>query len=97
FGFRILRRIIQDLHGDWWISDQGSAASNDWRIEEFNIQDLRWRKLNMETIIEEQKFQTVDLSRIQKIGFTDSMIGGDSQACSRLDWIEVYAGSAKKG
>lgn len=94
FGFRVLRIILQDVNGDWWVSDQGSSASNDWRIEEFNIQDLRWRKLNINTMIEDHKFsQVIDLSRIEKIGFTDLMTGGDSQACSRLDWIEVHAGS----
>lgn len=92
FGFRILRIIIQHSNGTWWVSDQGSIASNDWRIEEFNIQDLRWRELNINTMIESHNFsQDIDLSMIEKIGFTDLMTGGDSNACSRLDWIEVYA------
>jgi hypothetical protein len=32
----------------------------------------------------------LDLSRVDEIGFTDLMPGGGSDACSRLDWIEVY-------
>ena len=31
-----------------------------------------------------------DLSRVDEIGFTDLMVGGQSEACSRLDWVEVY-------
>jgi hypothetical protein len=30
-----------------------------------------------------------DLSNVEEIGFTDLMRGGGSEACSRLDWIEV--------
>jgi hypothetical protein len=31
-----------------------------------------------------------DLSNVEEIGFTDLMAGGQSKACSRLDWIEVH-------
>jgi hypothetical protein len=30
---------------------------------------------------------------VDEIGFTDLMTGGASDACSRLDWIEVYGKS----
>ncbi len=97
FGFRTLHLIVEDSEGNWWIADQGSAASHDWRIAEFNMQDLRWRKLDIENIVEEHKFSDeIDLTKIDKIGFTDLMTGGNSQACSRLDWIEVYAGGVER-
>ncbi len=97
FGFRTLRLIVQQENGDWLVADQGDGASDDWRIREFNVQDLRWRKLDIETVIEyHQYIKEPELSRIQKIGFTDLMIGGNSQACSRLDWIEVYAESESR-
>ena len=90
-GFRVLRLIVQQESGDWLIADQGDEASDDWRIREFNIQDLRWRKLNIETVVEEHVYVSdPDLTGIRKIGFTDLMVGGGSKACSRLDWIEVY-------
>jgi hypothetical protein len=54
--------------------------------------NIKWRKLNMELIVEEHPVVTdADLSRVKQIGFTDFMTGGNSRACSRLDWIEVYA------
>ena len=36
------------------------------------------------------------LNLVDKIGFTDLMNGGLSDACSRVDWIEVYANPVKR-
>jgi len=91
-GFRTLRIIIELDSGTWLVSDQGDDASNDWRIKEFNIADIEWRNLNIDTVTEEHPIiENPDLTKIRRIGFTDLMIGGRSKACSRLDWIEVYA------
>ena len=96
-GFRVLRLIVQLTSGEWLIADQGDDASHDWRVREFNMIDLKWRKLNIDTVIEEHPvLMNPDLSRVAQIGFTDLMIGGQSRACSRLDWIEVYAHSANQ-
>ena len=91
-GFRQLHLIIQTASGDWFVADQGDPASSDWRVREFIITDLNWRKLNIDTVVEEHPIITdLDLAHVTQIGFTDLMIGGMSRACSRLDWIEVYA------
>jgi hypothetical protein len=45
----------------------------------------------MENIIEGKAVLLPDLSDVVEIGYTDLMPGGQSNACSRLDWIEVYA------
>jgi hypothetical protein len=66
-------------------------VSTDWRIREFNVGDIRWRKLNIETVVEGPYVEDPDLSAVDQLGFTDLMRGGKSDACSRLDWIEVYA------
>ena len=52
--------------------------------------DLRWRKLNITSVIEGDWATNPNLSRVEEIGWTDLMRGGESAACSRLDWIEVY-------
>ncbi len=97
YGFRVLRLIVKQASGDWLVADPGDGASNDWRISEFNIQDLRWRKLDIETMIESHPFvEQPDLPKIQQIGFTDLMKGRGSKACSRLDWMEVYAAKVAK-
>lgn len=91
-GFRTLRIVVQTEAGQWLVGDRGDSASADWRVREFNLADLRWRNLLIETVIEEDPvLSDPDLSRVTHIGFTDLMLGGNSRACSRLDWIEVYA------
>ena len=64
--------------------------SEDWREREFIVADLSWRRLDIEKVIEGRHVNAPDLSRVVEIGFTDLMTGGGSDACSRLDWIEVW-------
>ncbi len=91
FGFHHLHIIIKLADGNWLISDLFDDASTDWRIREFNVGDIHWRKLNIGNITEGPKVENPDLTRVEQIGFTDLMRGGKSDACSRLDWMEVYA------
>jgi hypothetical protein len=92
-GFRMLRVVLKPSGGQWLVSDQYDPASNDWRIREFNIGDIRWRRLDIKKVVEGEWVNAPDLSRIEEVGFTDLMPGGQSVACSRLDWIEVYGKS----
>ena len=48
------------------------------------------------TVIEGNIVDSHDLCRVDEIGFTDLMNGGLSAACSRVDWLEVYADPVKK-
>jgi hypothetical protein len=93
FGFRCLHVIIKLADGTWLVSDQSDGQSKDWRIHEFNISDIRWSKLDINSVIEGEEVSNPDLSKVDEIGFTDLMKGGQSIACSRLDWIEVYGKS----
>jgi hypothetical protein len=92
-GFRCLRLVIKLADGNWLVSDQCDDDSKDWRIHEFNIMDINWYRLNINSVIEGTRVSNVNLSRVDEIGFTDLMTGGGSDACSRLDWIEVYGKS----
>lgn len=89
-GLRQLRIVLKLANGKWLISDQFDGPSKDWRIKEFNIDDITWHKLDPERIAEIGIAPKPDLSQVEEIGFTDLMPGGKSQACSRIDWIEVY-------
>ena len=89
-GFRQLHIVLKLEDGTWLVSDLSDGSSKDWRIREFNIMDINWYSLNIETISEMRPVKDPDLSRVAEIGFTDLMAGGSSPACSRLDWIEVY-------
>jgi hypothetical protein len=85
-----LRVILKLESGAWLVSDQHDDESGDWRVREFTVSDLRWRALDIATLVEGRRAESPDLSRVAEVGFSDLMRGGRTQACSRLDWIEVY-------
>ena len=89
-GFRQLRIILKQHDGKWLISDLYDGPSKDWREFEFNLADIQWYNFDPEAIYEKGPAENPDLSKIDEIGFTDLMRGGQSISCSRLDWIEVY-------
>ena len=89
-GFRRLRLILQLGDGSWVVSADADGPSRAWRIHEFHIADVRWRALDINTVVEGAWVDDPDLSGVRAVGFTDLMAGGRSRACSRLDWIEVY-------
>lgn len=89
-GFREARIILKLADGTWLVSDQSDPASTDWREREFNVADLRWRRLDIRNVIEGDWVAKPDLSRVDEIGWTDLMVGGGSAACTRIDWIEVW-------
>jgi len=96
FGFRELHIILKLADGGWLVGDLSDGSTADWRIREFNIQDITWHTLDIENITEGKPVENPELSKVDEIGFTDLMSGGKSVACSRLDWIEVYASSVKR-
>jgi hypothetical protein len=92
-GYRQLRIIVKLASGAWLVGDAADGPSTDWRVREFNLGDLRWRTLDIDQVLEGNWVERPDLSRVDEIGFTDLARGGGTPACSRLDWIEVYAAS----
>jgi hypothetical protein len=96
-GFRHLRIIVKLGDGTWLVSDANDGPSVDWREREFPIADIHWRKLNIQTIVESEWVEKPDLSRVQEVGWTDLMTGGNTPASSRVDWIEVYGRPVKRG
>ena len=95
-GFRELHIILKLADGTWLVSDQSQGASKDWQIYEFNLADVNWYTLDIKNIVEGKPVPNPDLSRVDEIGFTDLMRGGQSIACSRLDWIEIYGKKLKR-
>ena len=89
-GYRQLRIILKLADGTWLVGDQADGASADWRERELNVSDLRWRRLDVQKVVEGAWVEKPDLRKVDEVGFTDLMIGGGSPACSRLDWIEVW-------
>ena len=95
-GFRELHIILKLSDGTWLVSDATDALSKDWRIKEFNIQDIQWMSLDIATMTEKKWVENPDLTNVVEIGWTDLMKGGGSEACSRVDWIEVDGYSVKR-
>lgn len=89
-GYRQLRIILKLSSGQWLVSDAADGDAVDWREKEFPLGGIRWRRLDIQKIVEGAWVEKPDLTRVDEIGFTDLMTGGASVACSRLDWIEVY-------
>jgi hypothetical protein len=95
-GFRQLRIVLRLADGKWLVSDLYDDASADWRVREFNVGDIHWRALDIKTVVEGAWVEKPDLSKVREIGWTDLMPGGQSIACSRVDWIEVYGKAVKR-
>jgi hypothetical protein len=89
-GFRELRLILKLGDGTWLIGDQSDGPSQDWRVREFNVSDIRWRRLDIAKVTEGAWVDRPDLAKVSEIGWTDLMSGGGTPASSRVDWIEVY-------
>jgi len=90
-GFRRLHLILKLAGGAWLVSEPVEAASTDWRESEAVLQDLHWRRLDIRTLVEGAAVEHPDLSRVDEIGWSTLMTGGNTPACSRVDWIAVYA------
>jgi hypothetical protein len=94
-GFHYLHPILKLADGTWLIGDKAASLSTNWVESEIQLVDVRWRRLDIENVIEARDGYWVDypdLSRVEEIGFTDLMRGAGhgSGGGSRVDWIEVY-------
>jgi hypothetical protein len=89
-GFRQLHLVLRVDASTWLVSEEFDGASEQWREHDFPIRNVRWRGLDIATVVEGKPSTTPDLSRVTAVGFTDLMRGGGTPASSRLDWIEVY-------
>jgi|SRR5690349_14436314 hypothetical protein len=94
-GFHYLHPIVKLADGTWLIGDKAASFSTNWVESEIQLLDVRWRRLDIEDVVEGRDGYWVDypdLSRVEEIGFTDLMRGAGhgSGGGSRVDWIEVY-------
>lgn len=89
-GLHWLRIVLKLADGTWLVSEAADGPSSDWRIKEFVLADTRWFRLDINEILVLAPVPRPDLTRVDEIGFTDLMRGGNTPSSSRLDWIEVY-------
>jgi hypothetical protein len=94
-GLHMLRPILKLADGTWLVGDHVDSFSIDWHPSEFSIGDVRWRKLDINKVVEAPDGQWVskpDLSKVDEIGFTDLMAGSGHGpgGWSDVGKIEVY-------
>ena len=51
-GFRNLRLTLKLADGTWLVSDYAEGPSVDWHESEFSIAGIRWRRMDIKTIVE---------------------------------------------
>ena len=101
-SFHVLRPVIKLADGTMLVADYGETGSTYWRETEFYPSDIpRWRAMNAATADMGRDTAwktTVDLTRVDEIGFTDLSggAGHGAEGNSALDWIEVYGNPVKR-
>lgn len=89
-GGRAIRMVLKTANGTWLVSEQADTLQGAWHEWSARMQDLQWRRLDIERVAEGPPVQPPDLSRVTEVGFTDLMRGGGSPASTRVDWLEVW-------
>lgn len=101
-SFHVLRPVIKLADGTMMVGDYGEIGSTYWRENEFFLVDIpRWRAMNPATadMGRDTAWKTsVDLNRVDEIGFTDLSggAGHGAEGNSALDWIEVHGNPVKR-
>lgn len=89
-GAHVLKVILELADGTWLVSEQGFGATPDWHVFSVDLAKLRWRRLDIHAIQAGQRLRDPNLKEVRSVGWTDLMVGGGSNACTRVDWIEAY-------
>ena len=87
---RILHVVLGLDDGSWLVSSRGTGETPDWHEFTIDLSGIDWQMLNIDTVSAIDKVVNPDLTRVRSIGFTDLERGGQSESCSRIDWIEVF-------
>jgi hypothetical protein len=101
-SFHVLRPLVKLTDGTIYIGDYGEPGSTYWRETEFYPSDIpRWRQMNPETadMMRNANWKnSIDLSKVDEIGFTDLSRGAGhgAEGNSAVDWVEVYGQPIKR-
>jgi hypothetical protein len=92
-GFHQVRPIVKLADGTWLVGDHTSGTTVDWIVDEFNLSDVKWLKLDINRVVTTGNYvNNVDLSKVDEIGFADLMPGSGHGpgGWSDVAQIEVY-------
>jgi len=92
-GFHEVRPIVKLADGTWLVGNHTSGTTTDWIVDEFNLSDVKWLKLDITRLVTTGNYvNNVDLSKVDEIGFVDLMpsSGHGPGGWSDVAQIEVY-------
>ena len=98
-GFHKIHPFIKLADGTTYIGDYELGQTVDFLFQEFRIQEVRWIAFNTETgVTRGNLVDTIDLSRVDEIGFTDLQPGADHGpgGWSDVGIVRVYANSVPR-
>jgi len=92
-GFHQVRPLIKLADGTWLLGDHADGTVSDYHAYEFSINDVRWIKMDMNKVYTRGNLlDSVDLTKVDEIGFADLMPGSGHGDGGYVDvgWVEVY-------
>ena len=92
-GFHQIRPAVKLADGNMYVADRADGSVRDWIVSEISFADLKWLKLDPARVVTTGNFVSVDLSKVDEIGFVDLMPGSGHGPGGWVDvaQIEVYA------
>ena len=98
-GFHKIRPFIKLVDGSTYVGDLEIVSPSDFLFTEFRVSDVKWMVFNTETAVTRGTLlDSVDLSRVDEIGFTDLKPGADhgNGGWSDVGAIKVYANAVAR-
>jgi len=98
-GFHKIRPFIKLVDGSTYVGDLEIVSPSDFLFTEFRVSDVKWMVFNTETAVTRGTLlDSVDLSRVDEIGFTDLQPGADhgNGGWSDVGAIKVYANAVAR-
>jgi hypothetical protein len=92
-GLHQIRPIVKLADGSWWIGDHADGTTRDWLMSEVSYADLHWLKLDIARVVTVGTLvDTLDLSKVDEIGFADLMpaSGHGPGGWADVAQVEVY-------
>jgi hypothetical protein len=93
-GFHKVRPFIKLADGSTYVGDLEIVSLSDFLFTEFRVSDVKWIVFNTDTAVTRGTLlDSIDLSRVDEIGFTDLQPGADhgNGGWSDVGMIRVYA------
>jgi hypothetical protein len=92
-GFHQIRPIVKLADGTWLVGDRADGSPRDWIVSEFFLADVRWLRLDIAQVVTKGTIlDTVDLTKVEEVGFADLMPGSGHGPGGWADvaQVEVY-------